>query len=111
MVTRETSRRMVACAAREMASRDDDPRGRGATAPGCRDVTASRRRASDEVLKVAMVHYWLIDRRGGGRVVEALCELYPQADLCTNICDPAVFADTLSGHRVRTTFVNALPFA
>jgi glycosyltransferase involved in cell wall biosynthesis len=63
------------------------------------------------VLKVAIVHYWLIDRRGGERVVEALCELYPQADLFTHIYDPAVFARTLAGHRVRTTFVNGLPFA
>jgi glycosyltransferase involved in cell wall biosynthesis len=62
-------------------------------------------------VKVAIVHYWLVDRRGGERVVEALCELYPQADLFTNVYDPAPFAGTLSGHTVRTTFVNSLPFA
>lgn len=62
-------------------------------------------------MKVAIVHYWLIDRRGGERVVEALCELYPQADLFTNIHDPAPFAETLAGHRVRTTFVGRLPWA
>jgi glycosyltransferase involved in cell wall biosynthesis len=62
-------------------------------------------------LKIAIVHYWLVDRRGGERVVEALCELYPQADLFTNIYDPAPFARTLARHRVRTTFVNRLPFA
>lgn len=62
-------------------------------------------------MKVAIVHYWLIDRRGGERVVEALCALYPQADLFTNVYDPAPFAGTLAGHVVRTTFVNRLPFA
>lgn len=62
-------------------------------------------------MKVAIVHYWLIDRRGGERVVEALCELYPQADVFTNIYDPAPFTRTLAGHRVRTTFVNRLPWA
>lgn len=74
-------------------------------------VTVSAARASVEVRKVAIVHYWLVDRRGGERVVEALCELYPQADLFTNVYDPRPFAQTLAGHRVRTTFVNALPFA
>jgi len=62
-------------------------------------------------LKIAIVHYWLVDRRGGERVVEALCELYPQADLFTNVYDPAPFVRTLGRHRVRTTFVNNLPFA
>lgn len=62
-------------------------------------------------MKVAIVHYWLVDRRGGERVVEALCDLYPQADLFTNVYDPEPFAGTLAGHTVRTTFVNSLPFA
>lgn len=62
-------------------------------------------------MKVAIVHYWLVDRRGGERVVEALCELYPQADIFTNVYDPAPFAETLARQRVYTTFVNRLPFA
>jgi glycosyltransferase involved in cell wall biosynthesis len=62
-------------------------------------------------VKIAIVHYWLVDRRGGERVVEALCELYPQADLFTNIYDAAPFAGTLARHRVHTTFVDKLPFA
>jgi glycosyltransferase involved in cell wall biosynthesis len=62
-------------------------------------------------MKVAIVHYWLVDRRGGERVVEALCELFPDADIYTNIYDPAPFAATLGRHRVFTTFVNRLPFA
>ena len=62
-------------------------------------------------MKVAIVHYWFVDRRGGERVVETLCELYPQADLFTHVYDPAPFAETLAGHAVRTTFVNRLPFA
>lgn len=61
-------------------------------------------------MKVAIVHYWLVDRRGGERVVEALCELYPHADVFTNIYEPSVFAETLAGHRVHTTFVNRLPW-
>jgi glycosyltransferase involved in cell wall biosynthesis len=62
-------------------------------------------------MRVAIVHYWLVDRRGGERVVEALCELYPRADVFTNVYDPAPFAETLAGHRVRPTFVDRLPWA
>lgn len=98
-------------AARVSAFREDDPLQPAATVTGAGVVTAPPPRASDGVLKVAIVHYWLIDRRGGERVVEALCELYPQADLFTNVYDPSVFAESLAGHRVQTTFVNALPFA
>lgn len=74
-------------------------------------MTTTPPHASDGVPKIAIVHYWLVDRRGGERVVEALCELYPQADVFTNVYDPAPFAETLAGHRVRTTFVNSLPWA
>jgi glycosyltransferase involved in cell wall biosynthesis len=62
-------------------------------------------------VKVAIVHYWLVNRRGGERVVEALCELYPEADIFTNVYDPTAFADTLSSHRVHTSFVNRLPWS
>ena len=41
--------------------------------------------------RVAIVHYWLLNRRGGERVVEALCELFPQADLFTLVADPRCF--------------------
>lgn len=44
-------------------------------------------------------------------MIEALAELYPKADLFTNVYDPRPFADTLKGHVVRTTFVNRLPRA
>jgi hypothetical protein len=32
-------------------------------------------------MKVAIVHYWLVGMRGGEKVIEALCEMYPQADI------------------------------
>ena len=33
--------------------------------------------------KVAIVHYWLVTMRGGERVLESLCRLYPQAHVYT----------------------------
>ena len=38
---------------------------------------------------VAIVHDWLTSMRGGERVVEALCRVFPQADLFTLTWDPA----------------------
>jgi glycosyltransferase involved in cell wall biosynthesis len=62
-------------------------------------------------VRVAIVHYWLTGMRGGEKVVEALCELFPQADIFTNIYRPDRVSETIRRHRVRTTFVNRLPFA
>jgi len=31
-------------------------------------------------VRVAIVHYWLLDRRGGEKVLDALCRLLPGAD-------------------------------
>jgi hypothetical protein len=41
--------------------------------------------------EVAIVHYWLVGMRGGEKVVEALCELYPQADIFTHVVAPGRF--------------------
>jgi glycosyltransferase involved in cell wall biosynthesis len=62
-------------------------------------------------VKVAIVHYWLINMRGGERVVEALCELYPQADLYTHVVDREVLSDTLLRHAIHTTSIARLPGA
>lgn len=62
-------------------------------------------------MKVAIVHYWLVGMRGGEKVVEALCSLYPEADLYTNVYDPSRLSPAITSHTVRTTFVNRLPFA
>ena len=32
-------------------------------------------------LKVALVHYWLLNMRGGEKVLEALCDLFPEAEV------------------------------
>ncbi len=62
-------------------------------------------------MKVAIVHYWLVNMRGGESVVEALCELYPQADLYTHVVKPEALSDRLRSHTIRTTFVGRLPGA
>ncbi len=63
-------------------------------------------------MKVAIIHYWLINCRGGEKVLEALCELYPQADIYTHVYDESAFKNSIiSKHKVTTTFISKLPMA
>jgi glycosyltransferase involved in cell wall biosynthesis len=60
-------------------------------------------------LRVAIVHYWLLNRRGGERVVEALCELFPQADIFTLVADPKALSPALRKHKLTTSFLQKIP--
>lgn len=62
-------------------------------------------------MRVALVHYWLTNMRGGERVLEAFCEMFPQADIYTHVVDRSKLSDTLNRHEIKTTFVSKLPFA
>jgi glycosyltransferase involved in cell wall biosynthesis len=62
-------------------------------------------------LKVAIIHYWLVGMRGGEKVIEALCEMYPQADIFTHVYVPEMVSECIRRHRIIPTFINALPRA
>jgi glycosyltransferase involved in cell wall biosynthesis len=62
-------------------------------------------------MKVAIVHYWLVGMRGGEKVIEALCEMYPQADIFTHVYVPEMMSERIRAHRVIPTFINSLPRA
>lgn len=62
-------------------------------------------------MNVAIIHYWLVSMRGGEKVLQALCGLFPQADLYTHVHDPQATAGAFDGHRIRTTFIQQLPAA
>ena len=64
-----------------------------------------------DVEKTAIVHYWFDDYRGGEKVIEALCEMFPHSDLFTNIYKPEKLPDTITKHKVKTTFISKLPLA
>lgn len=59
-------------------------------------------------MKVALVHYWLVGMRGGEKVLEALCELYPDADIFTLVADPARLSPTIRRHRIFTSFLQKM---
>lgn len=62
-------------------------------------------------MKIALVHYWLVTMRGGEKVLEELCRLYPQADIFTHVVQPDQISDTLKAHRITTSFIARLPGA
>ena len=61
-------------------------------------------------MKVAIVHYWLNGMRGGEKVLESLCRLYPQADIYTHVYEPEKVSDLINSHTVHTSFISKLPF-
>ena len=61
-------------------------------------------------LRVALVHDWLTGMRGGEKVLEVLCELYPDATLFTLLHNKGAMSPTIENMRVQTSFVQTLPF-
>lgn len=59
-------------------------------------------------MRVAIVHYWLLNRRGGEKVLDALCRLLPEADIFTLFCDPETLSPEVRKHRVKASFLNPL---
>ena len=57
-------------------------------------------------MKVAIIHYWFITRRGGEKVVETLLEIFPEADIYTLFYDQEIYGDTLKGHKIYTSIFN-----
>jgi glycosyltransferase involved in cell wall biosynthesis len=62
-------------------------------------------------MKVAIIHYWLVSMRGGEKVIEALLEMYPDADIYTHVYNPKSVSALINRHRVYTSRINKLPFA
>ncbi|MGO8657322.1 glycosyltransferase family 4 protein, partial [Rhizobium ruizarguesonis] len=58
--------------------------------------------ASDtKQLRVAIVHYWLVSMRGGEKVFEELCRMFPQADIFTLVCNRDRISDFLKTRNIR----------
>jgi glycosyltransferase involved in cell wall biosynthesis len=62
-------------------------------------------------MRVAIIHYWLVGMRGGEKVIEGLCRLYPQADIFTHVYAPEAISETIKAHKVQTSFIAKLPRA
>lgn len=62
-------------------------------------------------LRIAIVHYWFIARCGGERVVEALAEIFPQADIFSLVVDYSTLAPILRDRKLQTSFLQRVPGA
>ncbi len=61
-------------------------------------------------MKTALIHYWLTNVRGGEKVLAALGEMFPDADIFTHAYRPERLAGLFAGHRVTESFIARLPF-
>ena len=62
-------------------------------------------------MKVAIIHYWLINMRGGEKMLEALLEIYPNADIYTHVYNRNAISDKINRHNIFTSYINRLPFS
>jgi glycosyltransferase involved in cell wall biosynthesis len=60
-------------------------------------------------MKVALVHDWLVTYRGGEKVLEAVCELFPGADLYTLVHKPGGVSPLIEDRRIHTSFLQSVP--
>jgi glycosyltransferase involved in cell wall biosynthesis len=59
-------------------------------------------------MRAAIIHYWLLNMRGGEKVLEALCRLLPDADIFTLFYDPEKVSATIRSHRITPSFLQPL---
>jgi glycosyltransferase involved in cell wall biosynthesis len=62
-------------------------------------------------VRVALVHDWLTGMRGGEKVLEVLCDLFPAADVHTLFHERGSVSAAIERHRIFTSPVQRLPFA
>lgn len=61
--------------------------------------------------KIAIVHDWLVSQRGGENVLDAICELFPQAHLYTLIHVPGSVSANIARLKPRASLLQRLPQA
>ncbi len=62
-------------------------------------------------MKVAIIHYWLVNMRGGEKVIESILDIFPEADIYTHVLDAEKISDKINQRVVGTTFIQKLPKA
>ncbi|RMD69261.1 MAG: glycosyltransferase family 4 protein [Gammaproteobacteria bacterium] len=62
-------------------------------------------------MRVAIVHHWLVHMGGAEKVVEAFCNLFPEAHLFTHVYVPERVPAAIRSHPVHTSFIQRFPLA
>lgn len=68
------------------------------------------KRTIQDIKKVAVVHDWLTGMRGGEVVLEAILDLFPDADLFTLLHNRGSVSETIESRKITTSFIDTLPF-
>lgn len=74
-------------------------------------MTSSGGGATIAEARVALVHDWLTGMRGGERCLEALCDLFPGADLFTLLHVKGSVSEPIERRRIHTSAIQRMPFA
>lgn len=62
-------------------------------------------------MKIAIIHDWLTGMRGGEKVLEVFCEVFPEADIFTLIHIHGSVSRTIESRNIRTSFLQKVPLA
>jgi glycosyltransferase involved in cell wall biosynthesis len=60
-------------------------------------------------MKVALVHDWLTGMRGGEKILEVFCELFPDATIFATIHNEGIMSPAIERMEIRTSFIQHLP--
>ncbi|MBT3981561.1 MAG: glycosyltransferase [Bacteriovoracaceae bacterium] len=60
-------------------------------------------------MKVVLLHDWLTGFRGGEWILEAFCEMFPDAPLYTLIYDKGKLSPAIENREIRTSFLQNIP--
>lgn len=60
-------------------------------------------------MRVALIHDWLNGMRGGEKVLEALCDLFPDAVIFTLFYEAKKVSKKISRHEVRASYLDKIP--
>src|SRR4029077_3856519 len=74
-----------------------------------RDLRSGRAVSAATGKKIALIHDWLTGMRGGEKVLEAVCERYPEAELFTLVHIKGSVSATIERLRPHTSFIQRLP--
>lgn len=73
------------------------------------DLETNKETAILKDLRVAIVHYWFVTQGGGEKVVEALADIFPQADLFALVVNPEKLPLSLQKRNIYTSFLQKFP--
>lgn len=63
------------------------------------------------MMKISLLHHWLVSMRGGEKVLEQFCKLMPEAEIHTLVYnrDEKAISDEIRKHEIYTTWIDSLP--